>query len=158
MALGLILAQDPDLFILDDYSMGLDAGYRRLFIDYLNEYVKSEHKTVFVTSHIIQDLEDLLDELVIIDNNSVLLSMSTKEFRSSFKKYNFEIEDPHTFKSTKNNIIKNYEIVKKNIILYSFKPQEQIEDYLIFNKIKFTNIKEIPMTLEDAFIGLTGKY
>ena len=37
VALGLILAQDPDLMILDDYSMGLDAGYRRLFLDYLNE-------------------------------------------------------------------------------------------------------------------------
>ena len=40
VALGLILAQDPDLMILDDYSMGLDAGYRRLFLDYLNEYAK----------------------------------------------------------------------------------------------------------------------
>jgi ABC-2 type transport system ATP-binding protein len=60
VALGLILAQDPDLLILDDFSMGLDPGYRRLFIDYLREYAKAENKTIFTTSHIIQDMERLI--------------------------------------------------------------------------------------------------
>ena len=35
VALGLILAQNPDLLVLDDFSIGLDPGYRRLFVDYL---------------------------------------------------------------------------------------------------------------------------
>lgn len=35
VALGLILAQDPDLLILDDFSLGLDPGYRRLFVDHM---------------------------------------------------------------------------------------------------------------------------
>lgn len=47
VALGLILAQNADLLILDDFSLGLDPGYRRLFIDYLKEYAKAEEKTVF---------------------------------------------------------------------------------------------------------------
>ena len=63
MALGLILAQDPDLLILDDFSMGLDPGYRRLFIDYLRSYAKEEKKTIFATSHIIQDMERLIDDV-----------------------------------------------------------------------------------------------
>ena len=53
VALGLILAQDPDLLILDDFSLGLDPGYRRLFVDHMREYAKSGNKTVFLTSHII---------------------------------------------------------------------------------------------------------
>ena len=66
VALGLILAQDPDLLILDDFSLGLDPGYRRLFIDYMREYCKAEHKTVFLTSHIIQDMERLIDDIIVI--------------------------------------------------------------------------------------------
>ena len=62
VALGLILAQDPELLILDDFSLGLDPGYRRLFVDYLRDYARSENKTVFLTSHIIQDMERLIDE------------------------------------------------------------------------------------------------
>lgn len=37
VALGLILAQNADLLILDDFSMGLDPGYRRLFVEYLRK-------------------------------------------------------------------------------------------------------------------------
>ena len=41
VALGLILAQDPDRLVLDDFSLGLDPGYRRRFADYLREYAKA---------------------------------------------------------------------------------------------------------------------
>ena len=37
VVLGLIFAQDADLLILDDYSLGLDVGYRSLFLEYLKE-------------------------------------------------------------------------------------------------------------------------
>ena len=59
VALGLILAQNADLLVLDDFSLGLDPGYRRLFIEYLRDFVKKEGKTVFMTSHIIQDLQSV---------------------------------------------------------------------------------------------------
>ena len=66
VALGLILAQDPDLLVLDDFSLGLDPGYRRLFVDYLSDYARSGDKTVFLTSHIIQDMERLRAHLAAI--------------------------------------------------------------------------------------------
>ena len=64
VALGLILAQDPDLMILDDYSMGLDAGYRRLFVDYINLNSRSEEKKIFITYQIIQDMEGFIDVII----------------------------------------------------------------------------------------------
>ena len=76
VALGLILAQNADLLVLDDFSLGLDPGYRRLFCEYLRDYAKAEGKTVFLTSHIIQDLEKLVDEVIIMDYGSILIQES----------------------------------------------------------------------------------
>ena len=157
VALGLILAQDPDLLILDDYSMGLDAGYRRLFIDYLTEYAKAENKTIFITSHIIQDLENFLDECVILDYKSVLCTMPIKDFLKSFKQFRFESSIPD-LKLEKDHVIKNSEIIKNKAAIYSFAEKEEVENYLNSKGINFTNLHQEAMSLEDAFIGITGKY
>ncbi len=158
VALGLILAQNPDLMVLDDYSMGLDAGYRRLFLDYLSEYAKAENKTVFITSHIIQDLENFVEDIVILDYRSVLLSSSVEAFRNGFHQYVFPLDQTNISQIQKDDIITNFEVYKNKVILYSFKDLKTIEKYLTSRKIVFTKLEEVPMSLEDAFIGLTGKY
>jgi ABC-2 type transport system ATP-binding protein len=157
VALGLILAQDPDLLILDDYSMGLDAGYRRLFLDYLIEYAKAESKTIFITSHIIQDLENFLDDCLIIDYRSVLVAMPIKEFQSKFKQYRFTVPNPD-IKFVKNEIIKNFEILKDKVTVYTFAEKLDLVAHLNSLNINNSAVEEIPMSLEDAFIGITGKY
>lgn len=157
VALGLILAQDPDLMVLDDYSMGLDAGYRRLFIDYLTEYAHAEGKTIFITSHIIQDLENLIDDCLIIDYRSVLVTMPVKRFRDEFKRFTFTMPDA-TVKLPKDDVVKNFEIIKNHATLYSFAPQSTVEQYLHSRGVVYSGFQEAPMSLEDAFIGITGKY
>jgi ABC-2 type transport system ATP-binding protein len=157
VALGLILAQDPDLLILDDYSMGLDAGYRRLFLDYLIEYAKAESKTIFITSHIIQDLENFLDDCLIIDYKSVLISMPIKEFQRTFKQFRFTAHNPDISLS-KNGLIRNFEKLKDKVTIYTFAEKSELEAYLSSNNLNKSAVEEIPMTLEDAFIGITGKY
>lgn len=157
VALGLILAQDPDLLILDDYSMGLDAGYRRLFLDYLKEYAKAENKTIFVTSHIIRDLENFIDDSVFLDYAGVLLAMPVKKFQAQFKQYQFRVSNP-SLHLPKDDVITNFEIIKNHVTIYSFKKLDDIQIYLKSHGIPYQEIREVPMNLEDAFIGLTGKY
>ncbi len=156
VALGLLLAQDPDLLILDDYSMGLDAGYRRLFLDYLKEYAKEKEKTIFITSHIIQDLEDFLEDCVILDYNGVVLSMPIKEFKDSFKQFKFKTNGEIAL--TKDDVIKNFEQLKNEVTIYSFENEETVRRYLKEKNIDFTDFRRVEMDLEDAFIGITGKY
>ena len=158
VALGLILAQDPDLMILDDYSMGLDAGYRRLFLDYLNEYAKGNDKTIFITSHIIQDLEGLIDDFVILDYRSVLLASTVEKFHTEFKQYCFDVEKPELLKLEKDECISNFEILKNHVSVYTFSHLDKIQNYLKEKGIQYHNFHEKKMSLEDAFIGLTGKY
>ncbi len=157
VALGLILAQDPDLLILDDFSMGLDPGYRRLFIDYLREYAKAENKTIFTTSHIIQDMERLIDDVLIMDYNRVLAQCPVNEFMDTFKQFNFELdEDKLDLKNEK--FVVNLEKVKNKIELYTYESERFVLNFLADNGIRYKNFQQTKMGLEDAFIGLTGKY
>lgn len=158
VALGLILAQDPDLMVLDDYSMGLDAGYRRLFLDYLKEYAAAEDKTIFITSHIIQDLEDFVKDIVVLDYRSVLLSSTVQDFRENFKQFKFELKTQTAVHFEKDDVITNFEQIKNRVVIYSFKTKDEIEIHLKKKQIPFEDLQEEPMSLEDAFIGLTGKY
>lgn len=158
VALGLILAQDPDLMILDDYSMGLDAGYRRLFLDFLKEYAAGNDKTIFITSHIIQDLEDFVQDIVILDYQGVLLSTTVDDLRQNFNQFNFEFDSSQTVQLERSEVISNFELFKSSGIIYSFKKQEEIEAELNKKNIKFQNLHREDMSLEDAFVGITGKY
>ncbi len=157
VTLGLLLAQDPDLLILDDYSMGLDAGYRKLFLDFLREYAQAENKTIFITSHIIQDLDGFLEDCVILDYDGVVLQMPIEEFRSKFKMYQFSTEN-ESVKWAKDDVVKNFETIKNKVTLYSFGDDETMKNYLTTKQIHFTDFKCIPMDLETAFVGITGKY
>ena len=157
VALGLILAQDPDLLILDDFSMGLDPGYRRLFIDYLRAYAKAENKTIFTTSHIISDMERLIDDVLIMDYNRVLEQCPVNEFMTNFKQFNFELENCEIDLS-KESFVANFEKVKSSVELYTYESEEFVKDFLKSENIAHSNFSQMNMSLEDAFIGLTGKY
>ena len=157
VVLGLIFAQNPELMILDDYSMGLDAGYRRLFLDYLREYVKDGAKTVLVTSHIVQDLEQLVDDVIFLDRGGKVLRTRLNEFMSTFKQYCFK-RNGSMDKLQKDDVIHNIDITGNTVAVYSFKSMEEVLDSLRSKGIEAPYMEQVPMTLEDAFIGLTGKY
>ncbi len=157
VALGLILAQDPDLLILDDFSAGLDPGYRRLFIDYLRAYAKAENKTIFTTSHIISDMERLIDDVLIMDYNRVLAQCPMNEFMRDFKQFTFELENDKVDLSNEKFIL-NLEKVKNKVELYTYESETFVKKYLMDKGIANRNFKQETMDLEDAFIGLTGKY
>jgi len=72
VVLGCLFAQNAELMILDDYSMGLDAGYRRLFNNYLKEYIKKNNTTVLITSHVMNDLENLIEDMIIVQKNGII--------------------------------------------------------------------------------------
>lgn len=157
VALGLILAQDADLLVLDDFSLGLDPGYRRLFIDYLKEFTKGRDKTVFLTSHIIQDMERLIDDCIILDYGKILLQMPVAELMSSFHRYLIKLEveglelpgDPKLWHPA---------VIGNQAEVHSFEGMGYIREYLAKHQLPYSQLVEERMSLEDVFIGLTGKY
>lgn len=155
VALGLILAQNAELLVLDDFSLGLDPGYRRLFIDYLREYAKAEQKTVFLTSHIIQDMEKLVDDCIIMDYGKILLQMSISELLDTFKRYSFKTPVKVLPVDAQ---LSHPSVIKGEGEIFSFQSPEYIHQWLQQNQLPFEQLKEEKLNLEDIFIGLTGKY
>lgn len=161
VVLGLIMAQQPELLLLDDYSIGLDAGYRRLFLDDMKEYLNQEKRTVFLTSHVIQDMVDFVDEVIFLERGGHLLQTSLETFKQSFHCY--RVETPEGFATKEalekcNPLIKNAEVHATFIDLFSFADEHKIHEALNQCNVLHNGMKEIPMSLEDAFIGYTGRY
>lgn len=157
VVLGLIMAQNPRLMLLDDYSMGLDVGYRRLFLDFLLEYVRERGTTVLVTSHVVQDLDKLIDQMVIIQNGKTLVTGRKDDFLASFHHYSIPRSEA-TDRLTQSDTIANVEHSRKTTHVFSSLRLDDIQPALATAGVNSTDLTEIPMDFEDAFIGITGKY
>jgi len=80
VVLGCLFAQNAELMILDDYSMGLDAGYRKLFNIYLKKYIEKTGTTVLITSHVMNDLENLIEDMIIVKKDGMIYKDTMKNF------------------------------------------------------------------------------
>lgn len=154
VALGLLFAQDPDLLILDDFSMGLDPGYRRLFVEYLREYITAENKTIFLTSHIIQDMELLIDDCIILDYGRILLHEPTAYILDNFKQFRFRSDK----EPAADTLLWHTERIGNHWLTGSFASKEEVHAALAKEGATISELTEERVSLEDAFIGLTGKY
>lgn len=155
VALGLILAQNPDLFVLDDFSLGLDPGYRRLFSEYLREFAKAEGKTVFLTSHIIQDMERLVDDCIIMDYGSILVQKPVGWLMDNFSRYDFQTSSEEI---PPIDGLYNPEVVNGKGQVHSFLSTEEVAGKLDGAGVPHGSLVRSRLNLEDVFIGLTGKY
>ena len=156
VALGLILAQNPELLVLDDFSLGLDPGYRRLFVDYLRDYARSEGKTVFLTSHIIQDMERLVDDCIIMDYGRILLQRPVGEILDRVRRYTCRV--PEGAPLPGDGEFYHPSVVRSTLEFCSFLPYGEVARRLAEAGIPAEELHEERVSLEDAFIGLTGKY
>ncbi len=157
VALGLILAQNPELLILDDFSLGLDPGYRRLFVDYLRDYARSENKTVFLTSHIIQDMERLIDDCIIMDYGKILTQQPIGELLEHFRRYTCQVPEGFVVPEKVEGLY-HPSVLRNTLETYSFLPQAEVEQKLKALQVTYSGLVCEALNLEDAFIGLTGKY
>ncbi|PSM51471.1 ABC transporter, ATP-binding protein [Campylobacter blaseri] len=141
VVLGALFAQDASLIILDDYSMGLDAGYRRLFIDYLKDYLDGTNKSVIVTSHIMSDLSNLVSSMIIVEKGGFVHKDTMENFIQNFNCFKCNVDY-----DISNLNYKRVENFKQYKLIYSF---ENLENEYV---------QKIDTNFEDKFLGFVGKY
>jgi ABC-2 type transport system ATP-binding protein len=82
--LAVVMAIDAKLLVLDEPTLGLDILYRKQFYDsLLNDYF-DKTRTIVVTTHQVEEVQDVLTDLMFIDRGRIVLECSMEEFESRY--------------------------------------------------------------------------
>ncbi|MGM0366407.1 MAG: ABC transporter ATP-binding protein [Actinomycetota bacterium] len=163
LAIGLALVNDPDILFLDEPTTGLDPQARRNVWGIIED-LKKQQKTIFLTTHYMEEAEKLCDLVGIMDNGKIialdaphnLINQagldSTIELRCSEEDFNA--------------IVHNIAGINKSVrqkdrgIIYTRKSSSVLKEIALFaekNNIQLDDITSRKATLEDVFLNLTGK-
>jgi ABC-2 type transport system ATP-binding protein len=92
LALLLALAPRPELLILDDPTMGLDPISRQEFLGDIVRAIQEEGRTVFFSTHILQELEQVADWVGILDRGRLLSHGPVDALKATVKRYEMTFE------------------------------------------------------------------
>ncbi len=82
--LALVMAVDAKLLVLDEPTLGLDILYRKQFYDsLLNDYF-DRSRTIVVTTHQVEEIQDVLTDVMFINRGRIILNSSMEEFESRY--------------------------------------------------------------------------
>ena len=82
--LAIVMAIDAKLLVLDEPTLGLDILYRKQFYDsLLNDYFDGK-RTIIVTTHQVEEVQDVLTDLIFISHGRIVLECSMEEFESRY--------------------------------------------------------------------------
>ena len=82
--LALIMAIDAKLLVLDEPTLGLDLLYRKQFYDtLLNDYF-DRSRTIIVTTHQVEEIQQILTDMMFINNGHIVLDCSMEDFEARY--------------------------------------------------------------------------
>ena len=84
LQLVLVMSRDADLYILDEPLSGVDPATRDYILDTILSNFK-EGSSIIISTHLISDIERILDDVVFIDKGKVVISSSADELRAKEK-------------------------------------------------------------------------
>jgi len=82
--LALVMAIDAKLLVLDEPTLGLDLLYRKEFYDtLLNDYF-DRRRTIVVTTHQVEEVEQILTDVMFINHGRIVLDCSMEDFEARY--------------------------------------------------------------------------
>ena len=86
LALVLALGHDPELLILDEPATGLDVLVRRDFLESIVHLIQEEGGTVFLSSHLVHEVERVADQVAIIESGRLVIAGDVDVVKGQMKK------------------------------------------------------------------------
>lgn len=159
---ALALVNDPDIVFLDEFTTGLDPHARHAAWDVIRD-IRGRGKTVFLTTHFMEEAEKLCDRVAIIDQGRLIALDTPKNLIK-----NLDAENRITFTVIADfpaDILENVmgvtrvEIRERVVMVYG-KGSELLTGVisrLNANNLVFSDLRVTTANLEDVFLTLTGK-
>lgn len=157
LGLAQALISNPKLLILDEPTNGLDPIGIKELRELLKKISKEKNISVFVSSHILSEIELICDRIAIIDGGSLIEIKDLKDKKQDAKdKVLFEVSDSKLASKYLNKQNYKNEILDNYIVLETKKEEiPNINKLLVSNNINVFEIKKVKKTLEDEFIEKT---
>ncbi|MEN8192920.1 MAG: ABC transporter ATP-binding protein [Bacteroidota bacterium] len=153
------LVHDPELIILDEPTTGLDPQGMKEIRDLIVYLSKEKGKTVFLSSHILREIELIATRMIIINKGAAEVEGKVEDLLNIDKlKVKFEVNDSQRAFNIieRSNWKKNYLSTDNNYIIFEMEKMEihELTKFFINNGIEISSV--IPMrSLEDYFLKIT---
>jgi len=158
--IALALLNDPEIVFLDELTTGLDPQARRAMWD-LVKGIRAKGKTVFLTTHYMEEATQLCDRVAVIDHGRIVALDSPARLIASLGAENrvvFTAEgaDPGLFRALPG--VSRVESAEGRIAVYGAGDDLVVHVVMALAgaKIKFRDLRTEQPTLEDVFLVLTG--
>jgi ABC-2 type transport system ATP-binding protein len=153
------LLHDPELIILDEPTTGLDPMGMKEIRDLIIHLSRDRNKTIFLSSHILYEVEQVATRMIIINKGTARVEGSVKELLdSSNLRVTFEVNDTEKAKSVLLNTLwyQKLKETNKNKMEFQINDNEiaQLNRYFVENGIDVSAV--IPTrSLEEYFLKIT---
>jgi ABC-2 type transport system ATP-binding protein len=162
LAIGLL--HNPKVLFLDEPTLGLDVQTRTKMWEYIRNVVKEIGVTIILTSHYLEEIDELADRMSIIDKGKIVITGTSAELKSSLKGDIISVkcgdmENASRLASFPDAIeppkIKDLDVRIK--VDDSEKDLAKIFNFMIENRITPLSINVYKPSLDQVFIEYTGK-
>ncbi len=156
---------EPELLFFDEPTAGLDPQSRRAVWDFIKTFQEKEC-TILLTTHNMEEADDLSDELVIIDQGKIIAQGTPSELKGKLGegdviefKVEQEVDRPKVTERVKSLDFVQWvkHVGKKRIVLNGLDGLRRISEIIDTVQVKMLDISIRENTLEDVFIDLTGR-
>jgi ABC-2 type transport system ATP-binding protein len=114
--LALVMAIDAKLLVLDEPTLGLDILYRKQFYEsLLNDYF-DRTRTIVVTTHQVEEIQDVLTDLIFIDRGRIVLECKMEEFESRYLEV--MVNPEHLARARALNPIQERPVFGRSVLLF----------------------------------------
>jgi ABC-2 type transport system ATP-binding protein len=164
LAFILTLVNDPKLMFLDEPTEGLDAQTRRVVWEIIRKAPK-KGKTVFVTTHYLEEAQNLCDRVAIIDHGKIIALDTPKRLMASLEveqKIEFVTDSAINVDQLRKikGVSKAVQTREGEFVVYTKKTQTALKELMVLAEkedYEFRGLRVVGATLEDVFIKLTGR-